>query len=147
MKLREQISRIGKDNEGRVPKPILEEILRPRLKRLAKELKAKGEEFKFHLFELWKMEDVWTFPNDNSFAALFHTQIQQMCQMVPPSLLCTRCTSICLERSTEVCNDDSGMSWCGLCKTSSQPELNAGDEAGILKKIIRSPYRICAAPG
>ena len=147
VKIRQKVARLMKQHGGELPKPLLQDILRPRLRRLLREHNAKGLEFRNHLFELWRMEDVWTFPVDNSFAALFHTQIEQMCRMLPPSLLCAHCASICLKRPTEIGDDESKMRWCGLCKILSQPKLNADDIAEILQRIIRSPYRICAAPG
>lgn len=147
IKLLEKIARLEKEHEGKIPRPILQDVLRPRLKHLAKDLDAKGEEFKLHLFELWKMEDVWTFPVDNAFAASFFTQIEQMCRMTSASHLCTRCTSICLDKSMGVRGHGRSMRSCGLCKILAQPRLNVSYEAQMLKSDRQSLFRICAAPG
>ena len=150
VKIRQKVAMLMKRNGGSIPRPwktTLQPIIEPHLRQFSQNMKAKGDEFLHHFFELWKMEDVWTFPVDNSFAALFHTQIEQMCRMLPPSILCTCCARMCSNKSTGVRDDGRRMRWCGLCRISSQPELNACDRAGILKQIMRSPYRICAAPG
>jgi hypothetical protein len=147
VKLRKQIIRLEKQYGGKLPKPALKNILRPRLLRFTKEVEAKGPDFKHHLIDLWKMEDVWTFPVDNSFAASFFTQIEQMSLRTSASRLCTRCTSICLDQSTRFCDYGRRMRWCGLCKMLSQPGLNASDEAQMLKHNHHSSVRICAAPG
>ena len=149
VKIRQKVARLMKQNGGKLPNhhPALNDILRPRLTRLLKELDAKGEEYKLHLLELWKMENVWTFPGDNSFAALFCTQIRQMDRMVLASRLCTRCTGICLDKSIGFRGSRRIIGSCGLCKRLSQSSLDDSDEAEMLKSDRPSLFRVCAAPG
>ena len=145
--IRQKVARLMKQNGGEVPKPILRDILRPRLLRWTKEMNAKGPEYTLHLLELWKMENVWTFPVDNAFAALFYTQIRLMDQMVLASRLCTHCTGICLDKSMGFRGSRRIIGSCGLCKRLSQSSLDDSDEAAMLKSDRPSLFRVCAAPG
>ena len=147
VKIRQKVVGLMKQSGAKLPKSILEKLLNPHLRRYDNELRAKGLEFRKHLLELWKMEDVWTFPVDNSFAASFFTQIEQICRMVSASHLCNRCTSICLDIPMAPCGYSRSMRSCGLCKILAQRKLNASDEAEMLKHDHRPLFRLCAAPG
>jgi len=142
VKLRKKIVRLEKQIGGPLPGELLHGMILPSLTRFSREVKAKGLEYSEHLFELWRMNDTRNLPVDNSFAATFFTQIEQMSRTTSAARVCTRCTSIWLSRSTQVRDDERRMRWCRICNYLSESNLNAIDEARVALN-----HRVCAAPG